>query len=86
MEIRIAEEKDLQEMLDIYNYEVKNGVATLDLQEKTLEERREWFEAHNVENHPLYVADVDGHVAGYVSCRSIVKKKRIKVVLSYRFM
>ena len=38
MEIRKAVQKDLQELLDIYNYEVLNGVATLDLEPKTLEE------------------------------------------------
>lgn len=78
MNIRIAEEKDLQAMLDIYNYEVTNGVATLDLQEKTLEERRAWFEEHNVENHPLYVADVDGCVAGYVSLSKYREKEAYK--------
>ena len=67
MNIRKAQAADLQELLDIYNYEVEHGVATLDLQPKTLEQWRQWFDAHNVENHPLIVAERDGHVAGYAS-------------------
>ena len=31
MNIRTAEHRDLSAMLDIYNYEVKNGTATFDV-------------------------------------------------------
>lgn len=67
MVIRTAQEKDLQELLDIYNYEVENGTATFDLVPKTYEERMEWFRAHNVGNHPLLTAEIDGHAVGYAS-------------------
>lgn len=62
--IRRAEYGDLQALLDIYNYEVEHGVATLDLNPKTLAEWEKWFFSHNVENHPLLVAEVDGQAAG----------------------
>lgn len=75
MKIRKAEMGDLQELLDIYNYEVLNGVATLDLEPKSLEEWRGWFDAHNVDNHPLYVAESEGRVAGYVSLSSYREKE-----------
>jgi len=65
--IRTAERADVAKLLDIYNYEVLNGVATFDLQPKTLEERMVWFEEHNIKNHPLIVAEVEGEVAGYAS-------------------
>lgn len=67
MMIRTAELRDLPELLEIYNYEVVNGTATFDLQPKTLEERRVWFDEHNVDHHPLIVAEIDGRVAGYAS-------------------
>lgn len=67
MIIREGKIDDLGQLLGIYNYEVRNGVATLDLHEKTLEERRDWFYAHNVDNHPLIVAEIDGRVAGYAT-------------------
>lgn len=75
MVIRKAEIKDLQELLDIYNYEVENGVATFDLNRKTLEERKEWFYEHNIKNHPLIVAEVDSNVAGYASLSSYREKE-----------
>lgn len=67
MEIRTAAESDLPDLLDIYNYEVLNGTATFDLQPKSLDERKEWFFAHNVGNHPLLAAEMDGRVVGYAS-------------------
>lgn len=67
MNIRKAKLKDLPALTQIYNYEVLHGVATLDLQPRTLEDRRAWLEEHNVDNHPLYVAELEGEVAGYAS-------------------
>ena len=49
MKIREARIEDLEELLEIYNYEVINGVATLDLEPKGLEDRRTWFYQHNAE-------------------------------------
>ena len=74
MLIRKAEQRDLPELLGIYNYEVVNGVATLDLNPRTLEEWQVWFEHHNVENHPLFVAEIQGRVAGY-ACLSSYREK-----------
>ena len=74
MKIRKAGIQDLERLLEIYNYEVLYGISTLDLTEKTLEERKQWFEGHNVANHPLYVAEVEGQVAGYV-CLSSYREK-----------
>lgn len=75
VEIRTAKREDLQEMLDIYNYEVVNGVATLDLEPKTLEERKVWFDEHNVENHPLIVAVDADKVVGYASLSAYREKE-----------
>lgn len=67
MHIRCAQLSDLPELVEIYNFEVLNGTATFDTQPVTIESRRAWFDAHNKENHPLWVAEIDGHVAGYVT-------------------
>ena len=78
MIIRKAEIRDIQELLDIYNYEVIHGVSTFDLAPKTLEERTVWFHKYNKGNHPLYVAEVEGKVAGYVSLSSYREKEAYK--------
>lgn len=75
MEIRTAERKDMEALLSIYNYEVLNGVATFDLEPKTMEERMKWFEAHNVENHPLIVAVIDDRAVGYASLSGYREKE-----------
>lgn len=75
MLIRQAEQNDLSQLLAIYNYEVKNGVATFDTEEQTLEERQKWFDLHNIENHPLLCAvNEDGSIAGYATLSSFIAK------------
>ena len=54
-------------MLDIYNYEVVNGVATLDLEQRTLPEWQEWYEAHQTSEHCIFVGIMDDIVVGYAS-------------------
>lgn len=75
MLIRKAELRDLEELLEVYNYEVVYGVSTFDLHPKTLEERRQWFDSHNIDNHPLLVAEIEGHAAGYASLSSYREKE-----------
>ena len=65
--IRPITENDVPSCLDIYNYEVVNGVATLDLEPRTLPEWQEWYESHSDEHHPIVVGTIDGVVAGYAS-------------------
>lgn len=67
--IRRAVREDVPALLDIYNYEVVNGVSTLDLTPRTLDEWNAWFDAHQSEVHPLFVAERkdDGAVLGYSS-------------------
>ena len=77
MIIRNAEERDLPELLAIYNYEVLNGVATLDLHEKTLEDRQKWFFAHTG-SHRIIVAEIDGKAVGYASLSPYREKEAYK--------
>ena len=41
--IRSITKNDVADCLDIYNYEVVNGVATIDLEPRTLTEWKAWF-------------------------------------------
>ena len=72
--IRTAKEKDLIEMLNIYNDEVLNGVATFDIDPKTLHEWREWLEEHQ-DPYIVLVYEIEGYVAGYASLSSYRKKQ-----------
>ena len=81
MEIRKARIEDLPKLTDIYNYEVVNGTSTLDLNIKTIEERKEWFDNHNINNHPLYVALMDNEVVGYCSLSPYREKEAYKTTV-----
>lgn len=65
----------MEALLSIYNYEVVNGTATFDLEPKTMEERMVWFREHNVDNHPLIVAEMNGRAVGYASLSGYREKE-----------
>lgn len=65
--IRSIAKDDVFACLSIYNYEVEHGVATLDLEARTLEEWNEWYNAHSDEHHPIIVGNINDVVVGYAS-------------------
>lgn len=75
MIIRKAERTDIAELLEIYNYEVLNGVSTLDINPRTTEQWTDWFENHNIKNHPLIVSEENGVITGYASLSSYRAKE-----------
>jgi len=77
-EIRKSKQQDLSALLEIYNYEVEHNTATLDLHKKTLSEWQAWFDAHNVDNHPLLTAVSDGVVSGYATLSPYREKEAYK--------
>ncbi len=78
MVIRKPVREEIPALLDIYNYEVENGVATLDINKKTAAEWEKWYDNHNVGNHPLIVCETDGEVAGYATLSSYREKEAYK--------
>ena len=65
--IQSITKNDISACLVIYNSEVIHGVATLDLEPRTLEEWHEWYNAHSDEHHPIIVGTIDDVVVGYAS-------------------
>jgi L-amino acid N-acyltransferase len=64
--VRDATEKDLPEILEMYNDAVLNLTATFDLKPQSLDERRAWF-LHHGGKHPVISAVKSGRVVGYCS-------------------
>lgn len=75
MTVRTALESDIPALLEIYNSEVEQGAATLDLTPRTLDEWREWFFAHQTDTHFILVAEENGSVAGYASLSEYRQKE-----------
>ncbi|DAC72826.1 MAG TPA: N-acetyltransferase [Thermoplasmata archaeon] len=65
--IRYALEKDLQEIVDIHNQAIRSKASTGFVHEFSVEGRKEWFLGHAKERYPLFVAEEDGKVVGWIS-------------------
>jgi len=67
MIIRFAQLEDLPAIVDIYNQAIPSKQSTGDTQPLRVEDRLTWFMKHHPDEHPLYVAEVEGQVAGWCS-------------------
>ena len=67
---RIARRDDLREIVAIYNATIPSRLVTADTEPVTLESRIPWFEEHTPEKRPLWVTDIDGTIAAWLSFSS----------------
>lgn len=67
MILRVAHKEDLPAIVDIYNQAIPSRQSTGDTQPLRVEDRTTWFEEHLPEEHPIFVAEVKGGVAGWCS-------------------
>lgn len=65
MIIRLAEAKDLESLVEIYNQAIVTRRCTADMDMFSVEERISWFEEHQLLEYPIYVYEVDTKVVGY---------------------
>ena len=66
MSIRLAEYKDLEELVEIYNQAIVTHLCTADMDIFKVEERISWFEEHQSLQYPIYVYEIDNKVVGYL--------------------
>lgn len=67
MIIRLAQTDDLPTIVDIYNQAIPSQQSTGDTQPVRVEDRLTWFREHRPDKHPIFVAEVEGQVAGWCS-------------------
>ena len=67
MIIRFAQLDDLPVIVDIYNQSIPSQQSTGDTQPLRVEDRLTWFQEHRRDGHPIFVAEVESHVAGWCS-------------------
>ncbi|WP_315788946.1 GNAT family N-acetyltransferase [Fischerella sp. JS2] len=70
MIIRHATEADLPKVVAIYNAAVPGRMATADLEPVSVESRRTWFSTRSPSKNPLWVIEVEGVAAGWLSLQS----------------
>jgi L-amino acid N-acyltransferase YncA len=64
---RQARREDLPSIVEIYNATIASRLVTADLHPVSIESRIEWFEQHKPDFRPLWVAERDGQLAGWLS-------------------
>lgn len=70
MNIRDAVWADLPAIVEIYNAAIPGRLATADLEPIAVESRRAWFEEHRPDFRPIWVLEVEGAIAAWVSLTS----------------
>lgn len=65
--IRLASIDDLPLIVEIYNQAIRSRSATGDMDEFLVEERLEWFQKFDTNSFPIYVAEINHKVIGYLS-------------------
>jgi L-amino acid N-acyltransferase YncA len=74
IKIRDAIEADLPAIVEIHNAAVATRISTAQLEPVTVEGRRDWFRAHSPAQYPIWVAELDGAVAGWLSFREFLPR------------
>jgi phosphinothricin acetyltransferase len=74
MKIRDAVESDLPAIIKIYNAAVATRVATAQLEQVTLEDRRDWLKEHSADRHPFWVLEIDRQIAGWLTLKPFLPR------------
>lgn len=74
MQLRDATLDDLETIVTIYNSTIPSRMVTADLIPISVDSRRGWFEAHSRESRPIWISEVDGKVAGWLSYSAFNQK------------
>ncbi|MBW4446210.1 MAG: GNAT family N-acetyltransferase [Spirirestis rafaelensis WJT71-NPBG6] len=70
MTIRHATETDLPAIVAIYNAAIPSRMATADLEPVSVASRLAWFGGRSPSKRPIWVIEVEGVVAGWLSFQS----------------
>lgn len=67
MDIRIATFEDLDSIVNIYNQAILAGQKTADIAPVNVDQRSNWFKEHIPDKYPIFVAEKDNAIVGYLS-------------------
>ncbi|HEY1771317.1 MAG TPA: GNAT family N-acetyltransferase [Chthoniobacterales bacterium] len=74
MILRDATEADLPAIVEIYNATIPSRMVTAELEPTTPAARLSWFRAHAPVHHPIWVCEIDGAVAGWLSISPFITR------------
>jgi phosphinothricin acetyltransferase len=67
---RPATRDDLAQIVEIYNATVASRQVTADTEPVSVASRVKWFEDHDPGSRPLWLVEIDGHIAAWLSFSS----------------
>lgn len=67
---RLARREDLDAIVAIYNSTIASREVTADTEPVSVASRQAWFDEHTPDRRPLWVAERDGEVLGWLSYSS----------------
>ena len=65
--IRLAVADDISAINNIYNQAVNDGLRTAHIEPVSLKDRRVWFANHDEDAFPIFIAEISGELAGWIS-------------------
>jgi phosphinothricin acetyltransferase len=65
--VREAFRTDLPRIVEIYNASIPSLQSTGDLEPIAVESRLGWFQEHSTQQYPIWVAEVEAQVIGWIS-------------------
>jgi len=74
MIVRDASEADLPAIVEIYNAATATRISTALLDPVSVEERLPWFNRHSPDRFPLWVAEIDEQVVGWLSFHEFIRR------------
>jgi phosphinothricin acetyltransferase len=80
--LRLAGPEDAAAICRIYNQGIEDRVATLETEQRTPEERRQWLAARGP-RHPVVVADDDGRVIAWGSLNAFNPREAYRHVADF---
>jgi phosphinothricin acetyltransferase len=74
MIIRDAAEADLPAIIEIYNAATATRTSTALFDPVSVEERLPWFQRHSPDEFPLWIAEIEGQIAGWLSFHEFIRR------------